>query len=80
MRCPRRLTQAWPLAPGEASVARPSSLIFASRSTPRPEGVQNFAQLVKDKGTDALRRAMEKEDKGPKPVPFPFEIGWKTQI
>jgi hypothetical protein len=26
--------------------------------------VQNFAQLVKDKGTDALRRALEKEDKG----------------
>lgn len=25
--------------------------------------VQNFAQLVKDKGTDALRRALEKEDK-----------------
>jgi hypothetical protein len=28
------------------------------------EEVQNFAQLVKDKGTDALRRALEKEDKG----------------
>ena len=28
------------------------------------EQVQNFAQLVKDKGTDALRRALEKEDKG----------------
>jgi hypothetical protein len=26
--------------------------------------VQDFAQLVKDKGTDALRRALEKEDKG----------------
>jgi hypothetical protein len=26
--------------------------------------VQNFAQLVKDKGTDALRRALDKEDKG----------------
>jgi hypothetical protein len=26
--------------------------------------VQNFAQLVKDKGTDGLRRALEKEDKG----------------
>jgi len=26
--------------------------------------LQNFAQLVKDKGTDALRRALEKEDKG----------------
>jgi hypothetical protein len=26
--------------------------------------VQNFAQLVKEKGTDALRRALEKEDKG----------------
>ncbi len=26
--------------------------------------VQAFAQLVKDKGTDALRRALEKEDKG----------------
>jgi len=26
--------------------------------------VQSFAQLVKDKGTDALRRALEKEDKG----------------
>jgi hypothetical protein len=25
---------------------------------------QNFSQLVKDKGTDALRRALEKEDKG----------------
>jgi hypothetical protein len=24
--------------------------------------VQDFAQLVKDKGTDALRRALEKED------------------
>jgi hypothetical protein len=28
------------------------------------EEVQNFAQLVKDKGTDVLRRALEKEDKG----------------
>jgi hypothetical protein len=28
------------------------------------EEVQNFAQLVKDKGTDGLRRALEKEDKG----------------
>jgi hypothetical protein len=28
------------------------------------EEVQNFAQLVKDKGTDALRSALEKEDKG----------------
>ena len=28
------------------------------------EEVQNFAQLVKDKGTDALRRVLEKEDKG----------------
>jgi hypothetical protein len=28
------------------------------------EQVQNFAQLVKDQGTDALRRALEKEDKG----------------
>ena len=28
------------------------------------EEVQNFAQLVKDKGTDTLRRALEKEDKG----------------
>jgi len=28
------------------------------------EEVQNFAQLVKDKGTDALRGALEKEDKG----------------
>lgn len=28
------------------------------------EEVQNFAQLVKDKGTDALRRALEKEEKG----------------
>jgi hypothetical protein len=26
------------------------------------EELQNFAQLVKDKGTDALRRALEKED------------------
>jgi hypothetical protein len=26
--------------------------------------VQSFAQLVKDKGTDSLRRALEKEDKG----------------
>jgi hypothetical protein len=26
--------------------------------------LQNFAQLVKDKGTDALRSALEKEDKG----------------
>jgi len=26
--------------------------------------VLNFAQLVKDQGTDALRRALEKEDKG----------------
>jgi len=26
--------------------------------------VQSFAQLVKDQGTDALRRALEKEDKG----------------
>jgi hypothetical protein len=26
--------------------------------------VENFAQLVKEKGTDALRRALEKEDKG----------------
>jgi hypothetical protein len=26
--------------------------------------VQNFAELVKEKGTDALRRALEKEDKG----------------
>jgi hypothetical protein len=26
--------------------------------------VQQFAQLVKEKGTDALRRALEKEDKG----------------
>jgi hypothetical protein len=26
--------------------------------------VQKFAQLVKDEGTDALRRALEKEDKG----------------
>jgi hypothetical protein len=28
------------------------------------EEVQNFAQLVKDKGTDGLRRVLEKEDKG----------------
>jgi len=28
------------------------------------EELQNFAQLVKDKGTDALRRTLEKEDKG----------------
>jgi hypothetical protein len=28
------------------------------------EEVQNFAQLVKEKGTDALRSALEKEDKG----------------
>jgi len=28
------------------------------------EEVQSFAQLVKDQGTDALRRALEKEDKG----------------
>jgi hypothetical protein len=28
------------------------------------EEVQKFAQLVKEKGTDALRRALEKEDKG----------------
>ena len=28
------------------------------------EEVQSFAQLVKDKGTDALRRALEKEDRG----------------
>jgi hypothetical protein len=26
--------------------------------------VQNFADLVRDKGTDSLRRALEKEDKG----------------
>lgn len=28
------------------------------------EEIQNFATLVKDKGTDALRKALEKEDKG----------------
>ena len=28
------------------------------------EEVQKFAELVKEKGTDALRRALEKEDKG----------------
>lgn len=28
------------------------------------EEVQKFAQLVKDRGTDALRRALEKEDRG----------------
>jgi hypothetical protein len=28
------------------------------------EEVQNFAQLLKEKGTDALRRALEKENKG----------------
>jgi hypothetical protein len=28
------------------------------------EDVQKFAELVKNKGTDALRRALEKEDKG----------------
>jgi len=28
------------------------------------EELQNFAQIVKDKGTDALRSALEKEDKG----------------
>jgi hypothetical protein len=28
------------------------------------EELQNFAQLLKDQGTDALRRALEKEDKG----------------
>jgi hypothetical protein len=28
------------------------------------EELQNFAQLVKEKGTDSLRRALEKEDKG----------------
>ena len=28
------------------------------------EEVQKFAQLVKEKGTDVLRRALEKEDKG----------------
>ena len=28
------------------------------------EELQNFAQLVKDQGTDALRRVLEKEDKG----------------
>jgi hypothetical protein len=28
------------------------------------EELQNFAQLIKDKGGDALRRALEKEDRG----------------
>lgn len=28
------------------------------------EELQNFAQLLKEKGSDALRRALEKEDKG----------------
>jgi hypothetical protein len=28
------------------------------------EELQNFAQLLKDQGSDALRRALEKEDKG----------------
>lgn len=37
---------------------------FRITSYTTDDEVQSFAQLVKDKGTDALRLALEKEDKG----------------
>jgi hypothetical protein len=37
---------------------------FRVTSWTTDDEVQKFAQLVKDQGTDALRRALEKEDKG----------------
>jgi hypothetical protein len=42
------------------------SILFDFRITQYTTDVelQNFAQLVKDQGTDALRRALEKENKG----------------
>jgi hypothetical protein len=42
------------------------TLLFDFRVTQytTDEELQNFAQLLKDKGTDALRSALDKEDKG----------------
>jgi hypothetical protein len=40
------------------------SFDFRIKQYTTDEELQSFAQLVKDKGTDALRRALEKEDKG----------------
>jgi hypothetical protein len=44
--------------------AKTTSFNFQITQYTTDEELQNFAQLVKDKGTDALRRALEKEDKG----------------
>src|ERR1700744_966721 len=40
------------------------SFDFRIKQYTTDEELQSFAQLVKAKGTDALRRALEKEDKG----------------
>jgi hypothetical protein len=44
--------------------AKTASFDFRITQYTTEEEVQRFAQLLKDKGTDALRRALEKEDKG----------------
>jgi hypothetical protein len=54
------------VAIGTGGAAGGKSIQFDFRITQytTDEEVQKFAQLVKEKGTDALRRALEKEDKG----------------
>jgi hypothetical protein len=54
------------VAIGTGGSAGGKSISFDFRITQytTDEEVQSFAQLLKEKGTDALRRALEKEDKG----------------
>ncbi len=54
------------VALGTGGIAGGKSINFDFRITQytTDDDVQKFAQLVKEKGTDALRRALEKEDKG----------------
>jgi hypothetical protein len=51
---------------GTGGSAGGKTMLFDFRITQytTDDEVQNFAQLVKDKGTNALRLALEKEDKG----------------
>jgi hypothetical protein len=55
------------VAIGTGGSVRGKTISFYFRITryTTDEELQNFAQLLKDKGTDVLRRALEKEDKGP---------------
>lgn len=54
------------VAVGTGGAVGGKTMLFDFRITQytTDEELQNFAQLVKDKGTDALRSALEKEDKG----------------